>query len=107
MPAHQLTERADELVVGHAIHVDLLLFMLQTLQATQVRVGQWLDKPVAGKGLLVRVRCPQALFAVRHLAGHARLDCLLRWFLLTELAPHRLWGRSRAGHGGGTDRNQC
>lgn len=107
MPAHQFAERADELVIGHAIHVDLLLLMLQALQAAQVRVGQRLNESVASKGLLVRVCCPQALFAVRHLAGHACLDCLLRRFLLTELAPHRLWGRPWAGHGGGTDRNQC
>lgn len=100
MPADQLAQRADELVVADAVHVDLLLVVLQTLEPPEVRVGHGLDEPVAREGLLVGVRRPEALLAVRHLARHARLDGVLRRVLLAELALHRLGRRARVGHGG-------
>ena len=101
MSAHQLAQGADELIVGDAVHVDLLLLVLQALQASQVRVWHRLDQPVARERLLVGVRGAQALVAVRHLARDARLDGVLRRLLLAELALDGLGRRSGAGHGGG------
>ena len=101
MSAHQLAQGADELIVGDAIHVDLLLLVLQALQASQVGVWHRLDQAMARERLLVGVCGAQALVAVRHLARDARLDGVLRGVLLAELALDGLGWRSRAGHGGG------
>lgn len=64
MPPHQLAQRADELIVRDTVHVHLLLLVLQALEPTQVRVRHGLDEPMAGEGLLVGVRRPQALLTV-------------------------------------------
>ena len=98
---HQLAEGADELLVGDTVHVDLLVLVLQAHQAPQVGVGEGLDEPVPGEGLLVGVRGLQALLAVGHLAGDARLHRVLRRLLLAELALHALAGRRHGGAVGG------
>lgn len=83
---HQLAEGTNELVIHQAVHVDLLILMLQTGQATNVSVWHWLHQAVAGEGLLIWVCCAQAAVAVRYLTCDARFDSLTRWILLTELA---------------------
>ena len=83
---HQLAECTDELVVHQAVHVDLLILMLQTSQATDVSVWHRLHQAVAGERLLVRVCRTQAAVTVRHLARDTRLDGLTRRILLAELA---------------------
>lgn len=83
---HQLAEGADELVVHQAVHVDLLVLVLQAGQASNVGVRHRLHQAVAGERLLVRVRRAQAAVAVRHLARDARLHRLAWWVLLAELA---------------------
>lgn len=83
---HQLAEGTNELVVHQAVHVDLLVLVLQTRQAADVSVWHRLHQAVAGEGLLIRMRRAQASVAVRHLARDARLDSLAWWILLTELA---------------------
>ena len=83
---HQLAEGADELVVHQAVHVDLLVLVLQAGQASDVGVRHRLHQAVTGERLLVRVRGTQAAVAVRHLAGDARLHSLARRVLLAELA---------------------
>lgn len=83
---HQLAERTDELVVHQAVHVDLLVLVLQAGEATYVSIRHRLHQAVAGEGFLVGVRRPQAAVAVGHLARDARLDGLARRILLAELA---------------------
>lgn len=83
---HQLAEGTNELVIHQAVHVDLLILVLQAGQAADVSVRQRLHQAVAGERLLVRVCCAEAAVAVRHLTRDARLDGLARRVLLTELA---------------------
>ena len=83
---HQLAEGTNELVVHQAVHVDLLVLVLQAGQAADVRVRHRLHQAVAGERLLVGVRRAQASVAVRHLARDTRLDGLARRILLAELA---------------------
>ena len=83
---HQLAEGTDELVIHQAVHVDLLILMLQAGQATDVSVWYGLHQAVAGEGLLVGVCCTQAAVTVRYLTRNACLDSLAWWILLTELA---------------------
>lgn len=83
---HQLAEGADELVVHQAVHVDLLVLVLQAGQTSDVGVRHRLHQAVTGERLLVRVRRAQAAVAVRHLARDARLNGLARRVLLAELA---------------------
>lgn len=83
---HQLAEGTNELVVHQAVHVDLLVLVLQAGQAADVSVWHRLHQAVAGERLLVRVRRAQAAVAVRHLARDTRLDSLTWRILLTELA---------------------
>lgn len=83
---HQLAEGTDELVVHQAVHVDLLVLVLQAGQAADVSVRDRLHQAVAGERLLVGVGCAEAAVAVRHLARDARLDGLARRILLAELA---------------------
>lgn len=83
---HQLAEGTYELVVHQAVHVDLLVLVLQAGQAAEVGVGHWLHQAVAGEGFLVGVCCTQTAVTVRHLTCNARLDGLARRILLTELA---------------------
>lgn len=106
MPPHQLAQRADELIISDTVHVHLLLLVLQTLEASEVRVRHGLDEPVAGERLLVGVGGPKAFLAVRHLARNARLDRVLRGVLLAELALDRFRRRTRARHGS-ADGDQC
>lgn len=86
VPPHQFAEGADELVVHQAVHVDLLVLVLQAGQASDVGVRHRLHQPVAGERLLVGVRRAQAAVAVRHFARDARLHGLARRVLLAELA---------------------
>lgn len=83
---HQLAEGTNELVIHQAVHVDLLVLVLQTSQAPDVSVRHGLHQAVAGERLLVGMCGTQAAVAVRHLARDARLDGLARRILLTELA---------------------
>lgn len=83
---HQLAEGTNELVVHQAVHVDLLVLVLQAGQAADVRVRHRLHQAVAGERLLVGVCRAQAPVAVRHLARDTRLDGLARRILLAELA---------------------
>ena len=96
VPSHQFAQRADQLIVSDTVHVHLLLLVLQTLESSEVRVRHGLDEPVAGERLLVGVRRPEALLAVRHLARHARLHGVLRRVLLAELALDGLGRRAGA-----------
>lgn len=83
---HQLAEGTDKLIIHQAVHVDLLVLVLQTGQAPDVSVWHRLHQTVAGEGLLVWVRRAQAPVAVRHLARDARFDSLTGRILLAELA---------------------
>lgn len=83
---HQLAEGTNELVIHQAVHVDLLILVLQTGQAADVSVRHRLDQAVAGERLLVRVCRAQAAVAVRYLTRDTRLDSLTWRILLTELA---------------------
>lgn len=83
---HQLAEGTNELVIHQAIHVDLLILVLQAGQAADVSVRHRLHQAVAGERLLVRVCRAEAAVAVRHLTRDTRLDSLTRRILLTELA---------------------
>lgn len=84
--SHELAEGTNELVIHQAVHVDLLVLMLQAGQATDVGVWHWLHQAVAGEGLLVGVCCTQAAVTVRYLTCDASLDGLAWRILLTELA---------------------
>lgn len=88
--SHQFTQRADELLVGDAVHVDLLLAVIGTGQTSEARVRYRLGQPVARERLLVRVRGPKTFLTVRHLAGDASLYGVLRRVLLAELTLDRL-----------------
>lgn len=105
MAAHQLAQRADELLVRHTVHVDLLVLVLQAHEPPQVGVQQGLDQTVACERLLVGVCGLQALVAVRHLAGDARLDRVVRRLLLAELTLHPLAGERRHGSAFGRRRS--
>lgn len=83
---HQLAEGTNELVIHQAVHVDLLVLVLQAGQAADVSVWHRLHQAVAGERLLVRVCRAQASVAVRYLTRDTRLDGLTRRILLTELA---------------------
>lgn len=83
---HQLAEGTNELIIHHAVHVDLLILVLQAGQPADVRVWHRLHQAVAGERLLVGVCRAQAAVAVRHLARDTRLDGLTRRILLAELA---------------------
>lgn len=83
---HQLAEGTNELVIHQAVHVDLLILMLQAGQAADVSVWHRLHQTVTGEGLLIWVCCAQAAVAVRYLTRDTRFDSLTRWILLTELA---------------------
>lgn len=83
---HQLAEGTNELVVHQAVHVDLLVLVLQAGQAAEVCVQHRLHQAMAGERLLVGVRCAEAAVAVRHLTCDTRLHGLTRRILLTELA---------------------
>lgn len=84
--SHQLAKSTNELVVHQAVHVDFLILVLQTGQATNVGVWHWLHQAVAGEWLLVGVRCAKAAVTVRYLASDAGLDGLAWRILLAELA---------------------
>lgn len=86
MASHELAEGTNELVIHHAVHVDLLILVLQAGQATDLSVWHRLHQAVAGEGLLVWVRCTKAAVTVRYLARHTRLDGLTWRVLLTKLA---------------------
>lgn len=83
---HQLAEGTNELVIHQAVHVDLLILVLQAGQAADVSVWHRLHKTVACERLLVRVCCAEAAVAVRYLTRDTRFDSLTRRILLTELA---------------------
>lgn len=83
---HQLAESTNELVIHQAVHVDLLVLVLQAGQAADVRVWHRLHQAVAGERLLVGVCRAQAAVAVRYLTRDTRLDSLTRRILLAELA---------------------
>lgn len=84
--SHQLAQGTNELVIHQAVHVDLLVLVLEAGQATDVGVRHRLHQAVTGEGLLVRVCRTQAAVTVRYLARDASLDSLARWILLAELA---------------------
>lgn len=83
---HQLAEGTDKLVIHQAVHVDFLVLVFQAGQTPQVSVWHWLHQAVAGKGLLIWVRCTQASVTVRHLTRNTSLNSLTWWILFTELA---------------------
>lgn len=83
--SHQLTQGTYQLVIHDAVHINLLILMLQTGEASQVGVMHRLHQPVTGKRLLIGVRGTQTPVTVRHLARHASLDRFARRVLLTEL----------------------
>lgn len=83
---HQFAQSTDELVVHQAVHVDLLVLVLQAGEAADVRVGNRLHQAVTGERLLVWVSRTQAAVTVRHLTRDTRLDGLARRILLAELA---------------------
>lgn len=83
---HQLAEGTNKLVIHQAIHVDLLILMLQAGEATNVSVWHWLYQSVAGERFLIWVCCTQATITVRYLTCDTRFNSLTRWILLTELA---------------------
>lgn len=91
--ADQLTQRTDQLLVCHTVHVDLLVLVLQTHEPPQVGVQQGLNQTVASEGLLVGVRGLETLVAVGHLTCDAGLHRILRRVLLTELTLHAAAGR--------------
>lgn len=83
---HQLAQSTDELVVHQAIHVDLLILMLQAGQAADVGVWHRLHQAVAGEWLFIRVSCAKTTVTVWDLTCDTCLDSLTRRILLTELA---------------------
>lgn len=54
--SHQLTQGTYQLVIHDAVHINLLILMLQTGEASQVGVMHRLHQPVTGKRLLIGVR---------------------------------------------------
>lgn len=92
--ADQLAQRADQLLVRHTVHVDLLVLVLQAHEPPRVGVRHGLDQTVAREGLLVGVGGLETLVAVGHLAGDAGLHGVLRGILLAELTLHPVAGTS-------------
>lgn len=90
--ANQLAQGADQLLVGHTVHVDLLVLVLRAHYPPQMGVQQRLDETVTSEGLLVGVGGLETLVAVGHLAGDAGLHGLLRRVLLAELTLHPVAG---------------
>lgn len=83
---HQLAEGTNELVIHQAVHVDLLILMLQAGQATNVSVWHRLHQAVTGEWFLVRVCRTQAAVTVGYLTCDTCLDSLTWRILLAELA---------------------
>lgn len=83
---HQLAEGTNELVIHQAVHVDLLILMLQAGQATNVSVWHRLHQAVTGEWFLVRVCRTQAAVTVGYLTCDACLDSLTWRILFAELA---------------------
>lgn len=83
--SHQLAEGTDELVIHQAVHVHLLVLVLQAGQPADVSIRHRLHQTMTGKRLLVGVCSTQASVTVRHLTRDTRLDRLTWWILLTEL----------------------
>lgn len=83
---HQFAEGTDELVIHHAVHVDLLVLMLEAGQSTNVRVRDRLDQTVTCERFFVWVCCTQTTVTIWHFACDTGLYSLPGWILLTELA---------------------
>lgn len=83
---HQLAEGTNELVIHQAVHVDLLILMLQAGQAPNVSIRHRLHQAVTGEWFLVRVCRTQAAVTVGHLTCDTRLHSLTWWILFAELA---------------------
>lgn len=83
--SHQLAQSTNELVVHQAVHVDLLILMLQTGQTADVCVWHRFHQAVAGEWLLIGVCCTKTPVTVRYLTCDTCLHSLARRILLAEL----------------------